>query len=180
MVADRSHRAERYVLHLRCAKNTFLLLQSIHNVLCSYLHHQIFLYRPMLARFYSIKAETSSLGTPSLSHRLLRESAIMCIEAAQNVVSLVIETLEPDEPIGLLPLWYGIHYLHIAGSNFLAAMFQSELYTASVFQFWENVLLALHAHEHLSPYVQQRVWTFKALAAKITGKSYPRFGWQWV
>ncbi|KAJ5178069.1 uncharacterized protein N7500_000768 [Penicillium coprophilum] len=173
MVSDRSHRAERYVLHLRCVKNFPLLLESIDNVLCSYLHHRIFLYRPMLARFYSIKADTSSLGTPSLSHRLLRECASMCIEAAQNVVSLVKETLEPDEPIGLLPWWYRIYYLHIAGSNFLAAMFRSDLFTASVSQSWENVLLALHAHEHLSPYIQQCVWTFEALAAKITSKPYP-------
>ncbi|OQD72177.1 hypothetical protein PENPOL_c001G07721 [Penicillium polonicum] len=107
-----------------------------------------------------------------LSHRLLRESASMCIEAAQQVASLVNETLEPDEPIGLLPWWYRIYYLHIAGANFLAAMFRSELFTDSVSQSWNSVLLALRAHEHLSPYVQQCVWTFETLAARIMGKPY--------
>ncbi|KAF4762038.1 hypothetical protein HAV15_007956 [Penicillium sp. str.  len=156
MVVDRSSRAERYLLHLR------------------YLHHRIFLFRPMLARFYSMKTDTQpSLKTQSLSHRLLRESASMCIEAAQKVASLVNETLEPDEPIGLLPWWYRIYYLHIAGANFLAAMFRSELFTDSVSQSWKSVLLALRAHEHLSPYVQQCVWTFETLAARIMGKPYP-------
>ncbi|KAJ5200200.1 hypothetical protein N7491_009000 [Penicillium cf. griseofulvum] len=152
MIVDRSSRAERYLLHLR------------------YLHHRIFLYRPMLARFYSMKPGIHSLKSPSLSHRLLRESASMCIEAAQQVASLVNETLEPEEPIGLLPWWYRIYYLHIAGANFLAAMFRSELFTDSVSQSWKEVLLALRAHEHLSPYVQQCVWTFETLAARITGK----------
>ncbi|KAJ6082083.1 hypothetical protein N7499_006957, partial [Penicillium canescens] len=156
MVVDRSSRAERYLLHLR------------------YLHHRVFLYRPMLARFYSIKPDTHpSHKSRSLSHRLLRESASMCIEAAQQMASLVNETLEPDEPIGLLPWWYRIYYLHIAGANFLAAMFRSELFTDSVSQSWKSVLLALRAHEHLSPYVQQCLWTFETLAARITGKPYP-------
>ncbi|KAJ5496983.1 hypothetical protein N7463_008970 [Penicillium fimorum] len=146
MVADRSSRAERYVLHLR----------------------------PMLARFYAMKPETHpSPKSPNLSHRLLRESANMCIEAAQQVALLVQETLEPDEPIGLLPWWYRIYYLHIAGATFLAAMFRSGLFTDSVSQSWKGVLLALRAHEHLSLYIQQCVCTFETLAARITGKSYP-------
>lgn len=128
----------------------------------------------MLARFYLMKPETHpSQKSRSLSHRLLRESASMCIEAAQHMVSFLNETLEPDEPIGLLPWWYRIYYLHIAGANFLAAMFRSELFTDSVSKSWKSVLLALHAHEHLSPYVQQCLWTFETLAARITGKPYP-------
>ncbi|KAL3473776.1 hypothetical protein BJX99DRAFT_233032 [Aspergillus californicus] len=150
MLADRSSRAEKYLLHLR------------------YLHYRIFLYRPMLARFYSMKPDTST--TPSLSHRLLRESASMCIEAAQQMAVLVIETLEPDEPIGLLPWWYRIYHLHIAGANFLAAMFKPELFTESVVRSWEAVIMALRAHESLSPYVYQCRWAFETLAARITGK----------
>ncbi|KAJ5817945.1 hypothetical protein N7447_007953 [Penicillium robsamsonii] len=176
-VADRSSRAERYLLHLRSANNPLPSLESIFTVLYSYLHHRIFLYRPMLARFYSMKPETHpSPKSPNLSHRLLGESASMCIEAAQQVVLLVQETLEPDEPIGLLPWWYRIYYLHIAGATFLAAMFRSELFTDSVSQSWKGVLLALRIHEHLSPYVQQCLCTFETLAARITGKSYTSLG----
>jgi hypothetical protein len=36
-----------------------------------------------------------------------------------------------------------------------------------------NTFPRLRAHEHLSPYVQQCLWTFETLAARITGKPYP-------
>ena len=132
----------------------------------------------MLARFYSMKthAATTGQGTcnlPSLSHRLLRECARMCVEAAQKVTSLISETLEPDQPMGLLPWWYRIYYLHIAGTNFLAAMFASDhLFTESVSQSWHEVMSALRAHEHLSTYVSQCIRTFETLSARILGPRY--------
>jgi hypothetical protein len=74
----------------------------------------------------------------------------MCVETAQKLTSLIIETLEPNQPMGLLPWWYRVYYLHIAGTNFLAAMFDADLFTTSVSQSWRDVLSALRAHEHLS------------------------------
>ncbi|KAL2848398.1 fungal-specific transcription factor domain-containing protein [Aspergillus pseudoustus] len=145
---------ERYVLHLR------------------YLHHRIFLFRPMLARFYSMKpvSPTPSTVAPSLSSPLLREGATLCIEAAQQIASLVLETMTaPAESVGILPWWYRIYFLHIAGSNFLAAMFRPELFTASVARSWDSVLLALRAHENLSLYITNCIHTLEALAAKING-----------
>ncbi|RYP65999.1 hypothetical protein DL769_006165 [Monosporascus sp. CRB-8-3] len=158
-VVDRTSRAERYLLHLRL------------------LHSRIFLYRPMLARFYSTKSHTATVpaisNPPSLSDRLLRECAGMCVEAAQKVTSLIIETVEPDESMGILPWWYRIYYLHIAGTNFLAAMFVSDLFTESVSQSWHNVMSALGAHEHLSTYVQQCIRTFETLSTRILESRYP-------
>lgn len=124
----------------------------------------------MLARFYSLKSRMVIVGTsepPSLSDRLLQQWAGMCIEAAQNLTSLIIETLEPDEPIGILPWWNRIFYLHLAGINFLAAMFDSDLFTESVSQSWHDVMSALRAHEHLSTYVQQCIRTFETLSTRI-------------
>jgi hypothetical protein len=91
----------------------------------------------------------------------------MCIEAAQNMTSLVVETLEPDRSTGLLPWWLRIYCLHIAGTHLLAAMFRSDLFTDSVSQSWDNTLSALGAHEHLSSYVQQCIRTFEMLSTKI-------------
>jgi hypothetical protein len=93
----------------------------------------------------------------------------MCLEAAQRIATLIIETLEPDqaEPIGLLPWWYRIYFLHIAGSNFLAAMINRELFTESVARSWEGVLAALRAHEHLCEYAAQSRRTFEALAGRL-------------
>ena len=111
---------------------------------------------------------------PSLGDRLLREGAGMCVEAAQKVTSLIIETLEPDESIGLLPWWYRVYFLHIAGTNFLAAMFGSDLFTESVSHSWQNVISALRAHEHLCTYVQQCIRTFETLSARILETRYPK------
>ncbi len=130
----------------------------------------------MLARLYSIKShERTAQPTsqpPTLSDRLLRECAVSCLEAAQRITSLVADTFNSSEPIGLLPWWYRIYYLHIAGTHFLAAMFERDLFTVSVEQSWHRVLAALRAHEHLSLYVQQCVRTFEVLAAKIQDSRY--------
>jgi hypothetical protein len=97
----------------------------------------------------------------------------MCVEAAQKTTSVIVETLEAGEPIGLLPWWYRIYYLHIAGTSFLAAMFGSDLFTESVSQSWSCVLSTLRAHEHLSTYVQKCSKTFETLAARILGARQP-------
>ncbi|KIN05468.1 hypothetical protein OIDMADRAFT_48999 [Oidiodendron maius Zn] len=97
----------------------------------------------------------------------------MCVEAAQQVTSPIIETLEPDELIGLLPWWYRVYYLHIAGTNFLAAMFGPNLFTESVSQSWHNAMSALRTHEHLSTYIQQCIRTFETLLMRIMETRYP-------
>ncbi|KAJ5093203.1 hypothetical protein N7456_009064 [Penicillium angulare] len=148
---NRTRRMERYLLHIRL------------------LHSRIYLYRPILARFYLMKndRQSNSINAPSLSERLLKEGARMCVEAAQAVASLIVETLDPNQTIGILPWWTRIYCLHIAGVIFLAAMVRSDLFTDSVSQSWQVVLAALRAHVHLSTYVQQCIWTFEALSARI-------------
>lgn len=96
----------------------------------------------------------------------------MCVEAAHQITSLIVETPEPDESMGLLPWWYRIYYLHIAGTNFLAAMFGSDLFTESVSHSWHNVLSALRVHEHLSTYVPQCIRTFETLSTRILETRY--------
>ena len=127
----------------------------------------------MLARYYSTKTQAATPTLPTLSDRLLREGAIMCVETTQKVTSLIIETFKPEESIGLLPWWNRIYYLHIAGTTFLAAMFSPDLFTESVSQSWESMMAILRAHEHLSAYVQQCVCTFEALSTKILQTKYP-------
>ncbi len=126
----------------------------------------------MLARFCSFNSATATAtaqattSSITLGDRILRECAAMCIEAAQRLTSLVMETLEPDSSMGLLPWWYRIYYLHIAGTNFLAAMFTSDLFTESVAKSWETVMSALRAHDHLSAFVQQCIRIFETLSAR--------------
>ncbi|KAJ5203601.1 uncharacterized protein N7498_004480, partial [Penicillium cinerascens] len=154
---DRTVRMERYLIHLR------------------FLHSRIYLYRPILARFYSMKSNGQSRSTnpATLSERLLRECAKMCVDAAQGVTALVTETLEPCEPIDIIPWWTRIYYLHIAGVIFLVAMVGSDLFTDSVAQSWQDFLAGLRAHVHLSTYIQQCICTFEALSAKILQPTGP-------
>ncbi|KAJ5731796.1 uncharacterized protein N7483_006304 [Penicillium malachiteum] len=149
---DRIPRMTRYLLHIR------------------FLHFRLYLYRPILARFYSMKSnsQSNSIKNPSLSERLLKEGARMCVEAAQSVTSLVVETLDLGPSIGILPWWTRIYYLHIAGVIFLAAMVESDLFTCSVRRSWQNVMETLYAHIHLSTYVQQCITTFEALYMKAS------------
>lgn len=122
----------------------------------------------MLARFYSMKSLMAILG-----HRLLKEGAGMCVETAQKIVSLIVETLAPEQSLGLIPWWYRIYYLHISGTNLLAAMFRANLFTDPVAQSWSAVLSALRAHEHLSTYVHQCIWTFETLSSRILDTRTP-------
>ena len=125
----------------------------------------------MLARIYSMTSNSNaSLSRPSLSHRVLLSAATMCLEAAQHIVTLVIETIEPDQQIGLLPWWYRLYYLHIAGASFLAAMIRPELFSDSVAESWEAVLLALRGHQHLCTYATQCVRTFERLASRTRAR----------
>jgi hypothetical protein len=152
-VGDRKPLVERYLLHLRL------------------LHTRIFLHRPILARFYSMRSHATATPTsekaPSLSDRLFQECARMCVDSARALASLVIQSLKAGESLGLLPWWYRIYYLHIAGTTFLAAMFVPDLYTDSVVQSWRSVISALRDHQHLSAYVQECICTFETLAARI-------------
>lgn len=132
----------------------------------------------MLARFCafnpSATAQANASSSLTVSDRLVRECAAMCIEAAQRLTSLVVETLAPDASMGLLPWWYRIYYLHIAGINFLAAMSTSDLlFTESVSQSWETVMSALRAHTHLSTYVQQCIQLFETLSSRALESNYP-------
>lgn len=130
----------------------------------------------MLARFCSFNSSAAQTTTSSitLSDRVIRECAAMCIEAAQRLTLLVIETLEPNSPVGLLPWWYRVYYLHIAGINFLAAMFTSDLFTESVSKSWDTVMAALRAHNHLSGYVQECIWSFEMLSARALEAKLPK------
>lgn len=131
----------------------------------------MFLFRPLLARVYLIKPDAvqsqTSSNPSSLSDRIIKDCATVCVEAAQKLTKMIIEILEPYEPMGLLPWWYRIYYLHIAGTHFLAAMFSAELFTESVSKSWDDVLSALRAHEHLSTYVPQCIQKFEFLSTRI-------------
>lgn len=117
----------------------------------------------MLARYFSKQPASTSTG---LSPRLLRECAVMCVETAARIVTMIINSLDPNEAIGVLPWWYRVYYLHVAGTTFLAAML-GDLFTESVLQSWNSMLTSLREHMHLSTFIPQCIATFETLSERI-------------
>lgn len=117
----------------------------------------------MLTRYFSKQSPSTSTG---LSSRLLRECAVMCVETAERIVTMILDSIEPNEAIGLLPWWYRVYYLHIAGTIFLAAML-GDLFTESVLQSWNSMLTSLREHVHLSTFIPHCIRTFETLSARI-------------
>lgn len=131
----------------------------------SLLGARMFLYRPMLGSYLSFKAQGST-EPPDLSDRLVKEGAAMSVETAEKIVTLIFDSLEPNESIGVLPWWYRIYYLHMAGTTFLAAML-CDLFTESASKSWYRMLTALREHERLSQFVPQCITTFETLSERI-------------
>lgn len=67
--------------------------------------------------------------------------------------------------VGILPWWYRVLYLHIAGTVLMAATLQSALCSPAVSESWGRAMTALRAHEHLSPFVSQCLCTFETLSS---------------
>ena len=133
-----------------------------------FLHGRITLFRPMLAQFCLSQTERIS---PSrvLSSLLVKDCAMLCVENAQSLISLVDDCCVVDSHgIGLLPWWFRVLYLHVAGTVLLAAEFQGSLTTLAISDSWGRMMTALRSHEHLSPFVSQCVSTFERLWSKIT------------
>lgn len=131
----------------------------------------MFLFRPLLARVFSAKSnivrDQRNPNSSSLGDRIIKDCAKTCVEAAQKLTKLNIDALDPYEPMGLVPWWYRIYYLHIAATHLLAAMFSTELFTESVSKSWDDVISALRAHEHLSTYVPRCIQKFEFLSTRI-------------
>jgi hypothetical protein len=90
----------------------------------------------------------------------------MCVETAERIVTMILDSIEPNETIGILPWWYRVYYLHVAGTTFLAAML-GDLFTESVSQSWNSMLTSLREHVHLSIFIPQCITTFETLSERI-------------
>jgi hypothetical protein len=133
------------------------------------LHGRIHLFRPMLARFCLSNPPSTSASSldQGLKDRVSHQCASLCIQNAQRMIDLIQEYQKADGTIGIIPWWYRVFYLHIAGTILIAASLRTEIFTPLVSQSWNKAMEALHVHEHLSPFVQQCVTTFQTLSGKI-------------
>jgi hypothetical protein len=129
----------------------------------------------MLARFCLTQSQsaTGSAIDQGLGERVLQDCASVCVDAAQKMISLIHKHQKPDGTIGILPWWHRVFYLHVSGTILIAATLRSDLFTPTVAQSWTRVISALHAHKHLSPFIQQCTATFETLSCNILGTHRP-------
>lgn len=99
---------------------------------------------------------------------MIHHGASICVQNAQRMIDLIhTSTLTPSPNV--IPWWYRIFYLHMAGTVLLAAMLASEIYTDSVRNSWDKLILLTQSHEHLSPFIEKMLLSFQSLATQIAG-----------
>ena len=132
----------------------------------------------MLARFCAGKMNNANNPTQSPANRglgshLIQECARKCVYAARRIIALVSDTEDTQatassSSMGLLPWWYRVYYLHIAGTVLLAAILGGpDLLLDYDLRPWGGLTSALRRHEHLSAYVRQCRESFEILSTKI-------------
>ncbi|KAK3297918.1 fungal-specific transcription factor domain-containing protein [Chaetomium fimeti] len=165
-------------------------------------HGRVTLFRPMLARHCLSRIPTSQSDNTtdrsgSLSHRIVQDCAALCVENAQKVIALIVDEcntspqsdgsgggaaagadagLNSGSGSGIIPWWYRVFYLHVAGTVLMAATLQPNLCTPDVSESWSRAMAALRAHEHLSPFVSQCVATFETLSSGMSAHQQPPYG----
>ena len=138
---------------------------------CRLAYARILLFRPMLARFCLPPSQVECAPTPvdqDLRARILRDGAKLCVENAQNLITLLYESCGSNEGIGILPWWYRVYYLIIASQHLIASMLRPEIFASLAVEFWSKAMSALCAHEHLSPSVKRCIAAFQKTWQKVT------------
>ena len=160
----------RFPLHSPAVASQHIWTRT-HTSPFSYLHCRLCLFRPMLARlcFSHVPASTevSSFDHEGLRHRAMKDGASLCVDTAQAMIDVVQSNQNPGEPFGLFCWWHRVFYLHTASTILIAAMLRADLFAPMVLPAWNKAMVALRAHEHLSPSCQQYVATFQSIASRI-------------
>lgn len=128
----------------------------------------------MLARLCLSRAQTSTPANASLEDRILKECAALCVESAQNMISLAQESRTLDQQgVGILPWWLRVFYLYIATQALIASMPRPEIFGPIVPDAWNTATTALGAHEHLSQSVSRCLTSFRFMWQKVMDINYP-------
>ena len=133
-----------------------------------FIHGRIALFRPMLAQYCLSRGDNAS-SKSGINKLLMKDCAMLCVENAQSLISLVDECCRATTGgIGVLPWWFRLLYLHVAGTVLIAAEFQGTLHTTALSESWGRMMAVFRSHEHLSPFVSQCINTFETLWSKVT------------
>ncbi len=136
----------------------------------------------MLARLCLLEPHQLATASPiyheGLGDYVLKDCALLCIESAQTLADAIHEIRKPDGTVGIINWWSRFFHLYSASTILIAAMLRPDLFTPAVSRTWSRTMLALRAHEHLSPVVRQCITAFQTLSCRIMethpgGRQFP-------
>ncbi|KAE8393462.1 hypothetical protein BDV23DRAFT_180529 [Aspergillus alliaceus] len=139
---------------------------------CSRLTHaRVLLFRPMLSRFCRGYSPAEGHPTPvdrRLGDHILQGCAMLCVESAKKLITLVCVNYRSSAAIGILPWWYRVFYLYAASQILIAAILRADVFAPMVSDSWYQAMSAFSAHKHLSPAVMEYSLAFRQLWRNVT------------
>ncbi|KAK1995023.1 fungal-specific transcription factor [Colletotrichum falcatum] len=132
------------------------------------LHARMLLLRPMLARFCLSPSPEPSQVHDDLSARVVQQCAMVCVEAAQGLVSSIVRFQRRDGSLGLLPAWwYRVFYVYTAATVLVAARLRPAVFSSpEISRSWNQAMGLLHDHESLGPSARRCAAALQILSAK--------------
>ncbi|KAF9869297.1 C6 transcription factor [Colletotrichum karsti] len=130
------------------------------------LHARMLLLRPMLARFC---LSESSPTHDDLSSRVMQQCAMVCVEAAQNLISVIVQFQKHDGTLGLLPAWwYRVFYIYTAATVLIAARLRPAVFSSlDISRSWNQGMALLKDHENLGPSPRRCAAALQILSTKM-------------
>jgi hypothetical protein len=99
----------------------------------------------------------------------MQQCTMCCVDVARNIISLLLKYQAYDGTVGLLPAWwYRVYYLFSAATVLIAAKLRTDIFNPQeINQTWNEVMMVLQAHEHVSHSARRCVAALQILSSKI-------------
>ncbi|OHW90142.1 fungal specific transcription factor [Colletotrichum incanum] len=140
------------------------------------LHARMLLLRPMLACFCLSQSPETSQVHDDLSSRVVQQCAMVCVEAAQSLISFIVQYQRHDGSLGLLPAWwYRVFYIYTAATVLIAARLRPAVFSSlDISRSWNQAMGLLHDHENLGPSPRRCAAALQILSTKMFQEQQPQ------
>ncbi|KXH49471.1 fungal specific transcription factor [Colletotrichum simmondsii] len=140
------------------------------------LHARMLLLRPMLTRFCLSQCPETSQVHDDLSSRVVQQCAMVCVEAAQSLISFIVQFQQHDGTLGLLPAWwYRVFYIYTAATVLIAARLRPAVFSSlDISRSWNQAMALLHDHESLGPSPRRCAAALQILSTKMFQDQQPQ------
>lgn len=134
------------------------------------------LLRPMLTRFCLSQCPETPQVHDDLSSRVVQQCAMVCVEAAQSLISFIVQFQQHDGTLGLLPAWwYRVFYIYTAATVLIAARLRPAVFSSlDISRSWNQAMALLHDHENLGPSPRRCAAALQILSTKMFQDQQPQ------